>query len=701
MRKTLSVLAIIAALSSSALAASFATLTGGEIKNGDYRGDGNVTIASGGEVSVSSVDGKYSDASSVSGATVIMTGGTIESFVIGAEVYCGGNDAITNTVTISGGKIEGGVIGGYSYASNATSNTVTISGADSVGGVYGGYCDSIGNATGNAVTISGGEVTGKVYGGYSKKGNANGNTVTVSGGEIIGNVHGGYSSNGDATGNTVTISGGTIKGYVYGGYTGNDKIANNNTVNLVGEGATLGTLTGSSFTIEEAVIVGNNGSSITNNTLNVYGKGITVNHFVEKIETANFYLTPNIQNGDTMLTCGMFFADKVNVKCNGDTLLNDGDTVTLVHSTSGVVQYEESNVDIIKGVTASYSGKVTTDGGDIVLTIEGSTPVPGPTPGPEPTPVPGPGVKVEFDTLKSMTETRTDVAALVNATADFMSAAGLQQAKLAAKSAIAAGQDGAAPFVALGGSHLRYNTGSHVNANGFNAALGVAKAVSAVTLGVAGEYGTSDYKSYVGGVRGNGDSKLFGGAVLADWQGKQGWHAEGSVRLGRARYDYNAMTPLGHTDYSDKASYQSVGIGGGKEFKVSNKSEDTVDVYARYMYGHTNGSNAKASSGESMHFAGVNSHRTMVGARYNHELTDNATLYAGAAWMHEFDGDAHSVIGGFTSPAPTLKGNSGMVELGTTFAPMDSQNVLINLNVQGWTGVQRGISGGAGCTIKF
>lgn len=60
-----------------------------------------------------------------------------------------------------------------------------------------------------------------------------------------------------------------------------------------------------------------------------------------------------------------------------------------------------------------------------------------------------------------------------------------------------------------------------------------------------------------------------------------------------------------------------------------------------------------------------------------------------------------SLLAVLSAPAPSLKGNSGMVELGTTVAPFDSKNILLNLNIQGWTGVQRGISGGAGCTIKF
>ena len=610
MRKTLFVLAIIAALSSSAFAATSATLEGGTSQLSGmwyiYTGNGNVTIADGSEVDIKAVIGQGSSTDNISGATVTMTGGTI----------------------------DGEVLGGSSGAGSATNNTVTI---------------------------SGGTVTSNVKGGDSAMADANNNTVTISGGAVQGNVYGGSSVSGNAS---------------------------NNTVNLVGEGATLGELTGSSFTIGGSVYGGEGGASsvCTGNTLNIYGKGITVTGVmggVGNFQTVNFYLASGTQNGDTILTTTMFGTPKLNVKCNGDTQLNEGDTVTLVHTTTAVAPYVgTSEVDVIQGVSATYSGKVAVKGADVVLTI-------------------GDDATTNDEALKSMTETRTDVAALVNSAADFMATTGVQQAKLAAKVAALAGKDGAAPFMAMGGSSMRYNTGSHVDANGFNGALGVAKAFDDITLGVAGEYGLSSYRSHVGSTSAKGDSKLYGGALLADWQDKQGWHAEGAVRLGRTSTDYSAMTALGHTHYTDHASYQGALIGGGKEFKVSRKSDDTVDLYARYMYTHTNASNTKATSGESMHFAGVDSHRTMVGARYNHELTDTAVVYAGAAWMHEFNGDAHSVIGGFTSPSPSLEGDSGMVEIGTTFAPCRSESILLNLNVQGWTGVQRGISGGAGCTIKF
>ena len=671
---------LLIALSAACGSPVFAKASSAAFSGGSYSGDdryvgietqntparyGNVTVTNGKSTGVNQIYGGKSD-----------TG-----------------DVLDNKVDFQAGTLYGYIQGGQTTFGTVQQNSVTIRGGSISGSVCGGWVDINGKALNNSVTLLGGTV-GDVMGGtvvaWMKyiEAAACYNNVVITGGTVNGSVVGGKAPK-EVAHNTITVCGGAIKGDVYGAQQGT---AVGNTVNLVGQGASLGNYKGSGFAVVGGVYGADNaGAGNSLNTINVYGTGISAQN-IGFVQQLNFYLSPAMKNGNTMLTLTADQSDtdlsgvKIGVACSGTMQLTANDTVTLIAKNGGQLETSgmTAEVDMLRGVTATYTGTVAVDGNNLVLIIGGGTP------------------RVEENTLKSMTETRTNTAAMVNSAADFMATTAMQQAKTAAKAAAAAGKYEAAPFVALGGSHLRYNTGSHVDADGFNGALGVAKTVSpSVTLGVAGEYGCGDYKSYVGGVRGKGDSKLYGGAILADWQGKRGWHAEGAVRLGRTHTDYSAMNPLGYTNYSDKASYQSALIGGGKEFKVSPKSNDTVDVYARYMYGHTNGSNAKASSGESLHFSGVNSHRTLVGARYNYELTDHATLYAGAAWMHEFKGDARAVIGGFTSPSPSLKGNSGMVELGTTFAPFASDRVLLNLNVQGWTGVQRGISGGAGCTVKF
>ena len=290
------------------------------------------------------------------------------------------------------------------------------------------------------------------------------------------------------------------------------------------------------------------------------------------------------------------------------------------------------------------------------------------------------------DLLKSIAETRVAAAAAVNRTADFMLSTAVNQAKAAA-----AGKYGVAAFSAAGGSNLRYNTGSSVQGNGFNVAAGVAKAFDSLTLGVAGEYGSTDFLSHVGGISAKGENKLYGGALLLDWQGKGGWHMEGAVRMGRVSSEYNGLLKV-----EDDAAYQGVLAGAGKNVTLSDTT--LLDLYARYMFSYTAGSTAK---GEGLRYGSVSSHRSVLGARVNHKVCDKATVYAGAAWMHEYAGDAAVSVDGIKSPSPSLGGSSGMLEVGTTLAPFGSERVQLNLNLSGWTGVQRGISGGAGISVSF
>ena len=184
--------------------------------------------------------------------TVTISGGNLnEAKVYGG--YSNASNAVHNTVEITGeftGTAYGGVTGGASSSGNAIKNVVTIGGG-SIGrydyNVYGGYSET-GTAggtaeEGNAVTITGGKVGGSAVGGFSKSGAVKNNVATVSGSETevaeiyggsswtgtvsentaniqggrVSYAHGGVSSDGTANGNTLNISGGTVGGGVYGG----------------------------------------------------------------------------------------------------------------------------------------------------------------------------------------------------------------------------------------------------------------------------------------------------------------------------------------------------------------------------------------------------------------------------------------------------------------------------------------------------
>ena len=156
---------------------------------------------------------------------IIVNGGTV-SYLQGGS---GGSSATWNTVEINGGTVTDTIFGGNSDAGTVTGNTVTVN-KGTVNTIYGGYSNS-GTVTNNTVTVSNATLNGAVIGGTNGDGDANGNTVSIAGGTIGGAVWGGYSRNGDAKNNTVTVTDMAAGRAIYGGYAGN--LAKSATGNIV------------------------------------------------------------------------------------------------------------------------------------------------------------------------------------------------------------------------------------------------------------------------------------------------------------------------------------------------------------------------------------------------------------------------------------------------------------------------------------
>ena len=102
-----------------------------------------------------------------------------------------------------------------------------------------------------------------------------------------------------------------------------------------------------------------------------------------------------------------------------------------------------------------------------------------------------------------------------------------------------------------------------------------------------------------------------------------------------------------------------------------------------------------------MHFEAVNSHRTRLGGRLSCALNEYITPYIGAAWDYEFDGKAKSVVAGEGAPAPSLKGSTGVGELGLSWQPSAESAVSIDAGIQGYTGMREGVSGSLQFKYEF
>ncbi len=647
------------------------------------------------------VSGAHSNGGTVTENTVNLSGGSVKYIFGGYSNRAG--DAKTNHVNITGGTVTGDIVGGgiYGYtgavALSAEGNTVKIS-----GGTIG---------TSNAQSIIGGEIGDP--GGSGDARTANNNTVEINGGTINSTIWGGMSHYGNAEGNTVTISGSptfSADSGIHGAAAYNGD-AMNNTVNILVNNLAVGFLIGGE--------PGPSGTS-SGNTLNIAAKGVTTGS-VDYFQNMNFYLPSDIANNDTMLTVNGSSATDVKdvtfgVAALSGVKLEKGNTVNLITNPSGLTMDDTlKTTDSATLAKAEFlsANSLTTDnkyelsiskkGEDtIIATVDNVTEQSADTGGG----TSGDTSAVE-EIKKSPVETRMGVVTMVNAGADLLAGQGMANAADAAAAERSGGEGvaaaragGFAPFAAVGLGNLRAKSGSHVDTKSIGLSLGFAREIEnksgKLLVGPVVEYGHGKYDSYQdNGITADGKSSYWGIGVIAKQTNHNGFYYEGSLRAGRTKSDYgsDSARPGNHVSYDSSATYWAAHLGAGKLFDIGH--DNTLDVYGKYFYSHTGSDSTTIHIGaasEGVDFSAVNSHRLRIGTRLTHALNAKNKIYGGLAWQYEFNGDARAVysVSG-EAPSPSVKGSSGMIELGWQVKPGKSP-MTIDLGVTGWVGKQRGIT---------
>ena len=665
----------------------------------------------------------------------INTGAYVNAVVGGDTEY---GSATGNTVTISGGRVSnledlawvGFIMGGSAPESSASSNTVTISGGSVEVQMAGGYTAN-GPVSSNRVIISGGTFgtelsKNTIYGGFTMPSSDNGtagaaeainNSVTVSGGtfgsedtntEIYGAYAEFYAAGGTAgpavaNNNSVTISGnpvfnGTVGIAAAGAYSETAAEASNNTVTILTPVTVYGLWGG---------FLWNDGTS-AGNTLNVAAKNVTITE-QGFFQNMNFYLPADIVNGDTMLTIKGYKDEKTGELSGNDLTgvtfgvaaqtgadLAVGDTVNLIVGEQGLVTDDTlqttTSMTVPEDIAtdADYQLSISKkDANTIMAAVTGRTL--------------SPNSERLKNTGKSTAETRAAVATQVNAGADLIAGMGMQNAADAA--AEQAGKDGAAvpgsggyaPFAAVSGNSLRAQSGSHVDTKGIGLALGFARELKnksgKLLIGPLVEYGHGRYDSYQDdGTQADGKSHYWGVGIIAKQTNASGVYYEGSLRIGKASSDYGRDdATYGRMSYDSDATYWGAHLGIGKVRDIGHAN--TLDYYGKYFYSHTGGDSVFVKGPDAVaDFGSVDSHRLRVGARVTHAVNEKNKFYGGLAYQYEFNGDARVTFNpGGPAPSPSVKGSSGLIELGWQVKPGRSP-MVIDLGVTGWVGKQRGIT---------
>ena len=644
----------------------------------------NNTVEINGSVSHDAYGG-YSEDGDVEGNTVIINN-QVMNYGIGG--YSATGKAINNTAILSdSGIMVTSIAGGRSESGTVELNQTIISGG--YANIASGGYNINGSVEKNTLTIKDGEV-GMGFGGFIEfgggNGNANDNIVNVHGGTIDIEVAGGRSENGNAIGNTVNLYtlNDNINGSIYGGQAGAGKTSADNTVNF------LGTAILPNATLE--------GSTIQN--LNVYTTSNSVKDITGNIGNMHFYLPANISNGDTMLTVSNGIEtnlDNTTINWSSASMpnLSDGEKVTLIYnannlSTNGTILPGPRSYLRATGISSDTTYTFTTEREDTkAIVIRTSTKT-----------TTGDGVTLPART-RSLVETRTAMTSLLSGGSDFVATQVMDEAEaVAIDPEISVVYGRLVPFAVFGGGSLNLDTGADVDLNSYYVNLGLTKEIKnrngSLYLGPILEYGHGSYDSYSdNSVHGWGKGHYVGGGFFFRQRNHDGLYYEGDLRAGRVKSDYQGNLAEGlNADYTNSGSYIAGHLGFGKIFQL-NKT-DTMDTYLRYFYTRTSGEEVNIHSNmneEMFNFDSVNSHRLRIGARYYHALNERSKLYAGLAYQYEFGGEATATHDGLSAPSTSLKGSSGMAELGWKVTSNQKVPMTVDLGVTAWAGKQKGVMG--------
>lgn len=714
-----------------------------------------VTINGSGIPSTFYVHGGYSAHGSVSGNTLLVTdsaglkaslaGGFTEASVNGHAVenriILSGNSTISAIYILGGYAQNGDVIGnlisilddaqvindsplygGHAPAGKANGNIVSVQDHAQVHGyIRSGV--SKGDASGNQLVFGGYSVSALIdqsYGGYSVDGNASGNIILITDhAQVSGLLTGGVAQkNGNVTGNHIILSGNSVttsSALTAGDATFGDAIGN--TVSILDNATVTGKVfAGMSQTgalrdnriilagtpdLAAAELLGGYSPLVTairdNNTLDVRSAGLTAKR-VDLFDTYQFLLPKGVSAATPMLTIGggtlTDIQDaRVAIDVAGDAgVLTTGTQATLLSNATGLTSttYSATRTRITghQGFALDYQFDVVNDGTALTATVQGAD---------------------ASEASKAPVEGRASLLALANQGADLAAGLGMNRARGAA-----APGDWTA-FGAVAGGHSRYESGSHVTVDGVSLMAGAARrfasGAGSLTVGpfIEAGYGSHDSDNNFSGqsVRGGGNSHYVGAGVLAHYDFDRatpdlGAYVEASLRAGRLDSDWRSKDLTGangqSASYDSKAAYVGAHLGAGYRLPIGERS--SADLYAQYFWSHLDSDSADVA-GAPYDFKATDSSRTRLGARFIHAYGDQTRVWAGAAWEHEFDGVARATVYGFDTPSPSLKGDTGVFELGLTLTPSSRQALSIDIGLQGYVGRRQGFGGAAAVKYAF
>ena len=367
------------------------------------------------------------------------------------------------------------------------------------------------------------------------------------------------------------------------------------------------------------------------------------------------------------------------------TLLVDGKYKTAAETT---VTLENAFGDVVYDL-----GKDAIDSTDLLLTDAGIVIGTGDTA----QTIGASSVKVS-ESSKTLAEAQLGSVAFVTQGAEFVADEGMRSIRAAAK------EGSFTAFGAMAGGYNRYETGSHVDVEGFSLAVGTAGRINNLTLAGFVEAGWASSESHVASTEADADHDYYGVGAAMRYDFQSPFYLDGAVRLGQISTKFDGSYGTGTAKYDADGLYATAHIGAGYVFDLT--PDVKVDAYGRYLLSYVEGDDVTLESDAKERFSmdDTTTHAVRLGARLEGAF-QTFDWYAGLAYEHVFDGKAEGELkfAGATAAldAPSLKGDSAIVDLGFTMKPEANGPWTIGVGLKGYAGARRGGTGSVNVLYTF
>ena len=367
------------------------------------------------------------------------------------------------------------------------------------------------------------------------------------------------------------------------------------------------------------------------------------------------------------------------------TLLVAGKYTTAAETT---VTLENAFGDVVYDL-----GKVAIDSADLLLTDAGIVIGTGDTA----QTIGASSVKVS-ESSKTLAEAQLGSVAFVTQGAEFVADEGMRSIRAAAK------EGSFTAFGAMAGGYNRYETGSHVDVEGFSLAVGTAGRINNLTLAGFVEAGWASSESHVASTEADADHDYYGVGAAMRYDFQSPFYLDGAVRLGQISTEFDGSYGTGTAKYDADGLYATAHIGAGYLFDLTPGVK--LDAYGRYLLSYVEGDDVTLESDAKERFSmdDTTTHAVRLGARLEGAF-QTFDWYAGLAYEHVFDGKAEGELkfAGATAAldAPSLKGDSAIVDLGFTMKPEANGPWTIGVGLKGYAGDRRGGTGSVNVLYTF